>query len=275
VCGAMGWSWFGLLWRSQAPAGSCAVAADVRLTRTPPLLCLPLHAPLFCVSAAMQEANAAIAAKRMAEPQRQPEPEPEPSSDEAEEGAAESQPQPPGACVPAACALTLWWWQCARVHVGRGERASTPCVHHTPPIHTHPCTAPHAPTPHHTAARRIVPGASDELTAVRKPKAAKAVVKHVTELPDIPDYEYRWTRTSLSDHFLCPVSSLMLEVGSSQRVVTPHAAAHAIPNVPLAAMSSGCCCTQPARGQREAAGGADSRAAEGGWLVRAGGCVSG
>lgn len=40
------------------------------------------------------------------------------------------------------------------------------------------------------AARRVVPGASDDLIAVRKTKAPKAAAKHVTELPVIPNYEY-------------------------------------------------------------------------------------
>jgi hypothetical protein len=39
-------------------------------------------------------------------------------------------------------------------------------------------------------ARRVVPGASDDLIAVRKAKAPKAVAKHVTELPVLPNYEY-------------------------------------------------------------------------------------
>lgn len=39
------------------------------------------------------------------------------------------------------------------------------------------------------AARRVVPGASDDLINVRK-KAPKAAVKHVTELPVEPVYEY-------------------------------------------------------------------------------------
>ena len=40
------------------------------------------------------------------------------------------------------------------------------------------------------AARRVVPGATDDLIAVRKSKAPKAAAKHVTELPVLPNYEY-------------------------------------------------------------------------------------
>lgn len=41
------------------------------------------------------------------------------------------------------------------------------------------------------AARRVVPGATDDLIAVRKSKSApKAAAKHVTELPVLPNYEY-------------------------------------------------------------------------------------
>jgi hypothetical protein len=35
-----------------------------------------------------------------------------------------------------------------------------------------------------------VPGATDDLIAVRKAKAPKAAAKHVTELPVLPNYEY-------------------------------------------------------------------------------------
>lgn len=36
----------------------------------------------------------------------------------------------------------------------------------------------------------MVPGATDDLIAVRKAKAPKAAAKHVTELPVMPNYEY-------------------------------------------------------------------------------------
>lgn len=36
----------------------------------------------------------------------------------------------------------------------------------------------------------MVPGATDDLIAVRKSKAPKAAAKHVTELPVLPNYEY-------------------------------------------------------------------------------------
>jgi hypothetical protein len=36
----------------------------------------------------------------------------------------------------------------------------------------------------------VVPGATDDLIAVRKSKAPKAAAKHVTELPVLPNYEY-------------------------------------------------------------------------------------
>jgi hypothetical protein len=50
-------------------------------------------------------------------------------------------------------------------------------------MHTHAQT---------NAVRRIVPGASEELTAPRKPKASKtaAAKQHKAEVPDIPEYEY-------------------------------------------------------------------------------------
>jgi len=44
-----------------------------------------------------------------------------------------------------------------------------------------------------------VPGATDDLIAVKKAKAPKAAAKHVTELPVIPNYEYNLPVDSSKD----------------------------------------------------------------------------
>jgi hypothetical protein len=57
-----------------------------------------------------------------------------------------------------------------------------------------------------------VPGATDDLIAVRKSKAPKPAAKHVTELPVLPQYEYQLPTASKEDKHSASLTAEELKV---------------------------------------------------------------